>query len=232
MKIGAVTIAYNEENMIRGAIEPLIGHIDKHLVLITETPFYGEKSDRDNTEKISKGLGATVIVNNWEIEHEMRNFGQQYMSDYDWIILLDADMWLTQDNIIKIKDALSKTKHDGLKVSQYGYWYDIDHVLENDPFMPFIAVRPSVRFHSIANSYCSVEFRKDIFIDHVNWVDFKDIYKKVTTYGHAYEIKGHEWFNKHYKNWSGNTAVTPCGKTFNIIEHRLPDELRKFAKYN
>jgi len=224
MRIAAITPVWNEPELIKGCIRSLAPHVEKHIVLVSETPYYGD-GIMDNTAEVAEELGAEVITGNWKLDHHQRNLGINLLQDFDWIITADADEMITSYNMQILKRNMERTKHDALSVNHYPYWKDYYHVIK-DNFKPIFAVRPNVKFNHIRNVNC-IFGQSDACIDHLSWCKPKDILKKITNYAHADEYNPEIWYNTHYKNWKeGELAVFP-GDSFRVKEHRLPNELRK-----
>jgi glycosyltransferase involved in cell wall biosynthesis len=228
MKLGAVSLAYNEETLVRGCIESLKPFVDRHIFLISEKPYYGEPEPPDRTEEIARSLGAKVVKGNWPLDHHQRNTGIALLQDCDWIICTDVDMWLTHDTVRNIISEIAFSEAKAYTIPQIGYWKDIDHALVGDDFKPVIAIRPSVRFTHIGNINTHWEVMPDV-CHHLAWCEPKNILKKVKTYPHAPEFNGELWYETHYKNWkeSDKVAVLP-NKTFVVERKPLPDELRSY----
>lgn len=229
MKLGAVTPVFNEENLITGCIMCLKPFVDRHVICVSERPYFGEERDLDRTADIAEELGACVVKGVWPMDHMQRNTGIAMLQDCDWIICTDVDMWLTKQDMAKLVSRLEKAECDAFIISQHSYWHDVNHVLEGDNFKPVIAVRPHAKFWHIGNIDCPVEVIEDICVHHINWCSPKDIYKKVTTYSHADEFNGEDWYKEKYLKWEyGQKAILPNGEKFDVKKKRLPDNLRVF----
>lgn len=225
MRLAAMSIAYNEERLIRGCIESFKPFVERHIVMLSEIPYYGVPEPMDLTRDIAESLGAEVVSGVWKKEHEQRNLGLILLKDYDWILVSDADMWFTKETAEGLIRFLEKTKVGAVVMAQKAYWYDIDHALINDDFKPVVAVRPNVRFVDIGcvdTQWVVADGR----LDHINWCKPKDILKKVTTYSHSIEFNGESWFYRHFKDWNGGKAIMPDGKEFDVEYSPLSEELR------
>jgi len=235
MRIAALTIAYNEEQLITGCIECLKPFVEEHIVLISDKPYFGEAEKPDKTKEIAESLGAGVVNGQWSLDHHQRNTGIAFLQDYDWIICTDADMWFTKKDaagLILLLNASKKRKYvTAFIINQIAYWRDIDHVLINDDFQPVIAVKPSVRFRHIGTVNCPICIvPKDVsVVHHINWCEPKDVWKKITTYPHAPEIENKKrWYKHSYLGWKeGEDAVLP-DKKLKVVKQSLPDELKQY----
>lgn len=229
MKIGAFSPVYNEEPLIRGCIESFRGVVDKHIILLASVPFYGSPSPEDKTKDIAESLGADVVSGSWKQEHVMRNCGNTLLKDCDWILVNDADMWWRKEELDKLLETMRTTTKDAICAPQRAYWYDIDHQLVGDGFMPVVALRPHVKWYHIGCVATDWD-RTEAVVDHINWCKPKDILKKVLTYSHANEYTGgKEWYENNFIGWTeGSPAVMPDGKIFETCKAPLPQELRRY----
>jgi glycosyltransferase involved in cell wall biosynthesis len=229
MKIAAFSPVYNEESLIKGCIESFRGVVDRHIILLASQPFYGTPSPSDRTKEIAESLGATVVSGNWKNEPAMRNCGNLLLRNYDWILVNDADMWWQRRELYKLLETMRTTTKNAICSPQLAYWYDTNHVLVGDGFCPVTALRPNVRWHSVACVNCDYELSTAV-VDHLNWCAPKDILKKVQTYSHANEYTGaKEWWENNWVGWQeGSPAIMPDGKFFDVAYNPLPQELRKY----
>lgn len=233
MKLGAVSLVYNEEPLVKGCIRSLKKYIDKHVMCVSTHPYYGEPQEQDRSDIIAEEEGAIVIPGQWPLDHMQRNTGIAYLGEeYDWIICTDVDMWLTEECLKNLMKELKNSTENAYVISQRAYWRDTSHVLADDYFMPVIAIRPHVRFVHIGNVDCSYKAITSCPIDHLNWCEPKDILKKVKTYSHAPEFNQplvEQWYENTFLRWrEGDKAVMPDGKEFNVRRHELPEELKRY----
>jgi hypothetical protein len=233
MRIAALTITYTDEPLIEGCIRSMNGLADKHLFMVSNTPFYGHQYGLkpDKTVERIEYFGGEVIEGSWVKgqEAQMRNEGVEALKSYDWIVTTDTDMWLTKKNHGEIRDALIKAEHETYVAPQLAYWHDTEHILVGDDFKPVIAIRPSVRFEHIGSVHGQPGTMKTM-IHHLNWCAPKDVLKKVLTYAHAPEFKNaKDWYENHFVGWQeGNPAIMPDGKFFDVKYDPLPEELRSW----
>lgn len=232
MKLGAVTMAYNDEGVIRGTLRCLKPFVSKHIVMLSEKPFYGEPREPDNTEKICKDLGATVVKGFWE-EHTQRNIGNQLCKDCDWVICFDSDEMMTKDDLKRLIEILEETSCDAVAIRSKVYWKTTDYRLEPYPqHQLIIAMKPSVRCWDMKCVDCNYDLLVDsITHHHLSWCEPKDIHKKVINCNHANEYDGDKWYWEHFMKWKvGDKAIEPFGTEFNAIYDPLPEELKNLIR--
>lgn len=230
MKIGAVTLAYNDEATISGTIKCLKDVVDKHIVLISEKPYFGESSEADRTEEICRDLDVEVIKGVWELDHKQRTLGNIMCSDCDWVLGFDSDEMMTRVELDKLVKHLEVTKSQAVAIRPLVYWKTTDFILDPKPdYAPIIAMKPSVKFSYIRNINSPFEI-VDLEMHHLSWCYPKDILKKVTTYAHATDFNGEQWYDTQYLPWkeSRGYALMPDKSIYNVIKKPLPKELCQY----
>ena len=228
MKFAAVTLCYNDEGTITGTIKCLAPFVEKHVVLISEKPYFGEQSEPDNSEEICLDLGCDVIKGTWALDHLQRTLGNQMCSDCDWVFGFDSDEMMEARQIERLIRFTEKCPVPAIGVTPEIYWKDIDHVLTPKPeYQPIILMKPSVKFVYIRNINTPY-VHSTVDMHHISWAYPKDIYKKVTNYAHATDFDGKKWYKEHYENWTPDkkTAELPTG-IYGVAERKLPQELRE-----
>lgn len=232
MRIGVVTPAYNDEDVIRGTIRSLKPFVDKHIVLISEKPYFGNYSEPDKTFQYCMDEEVEVIKGVWELDHYQRNLGISLCQDCDWVLTFDSDEMLTKEGMEKLIEALKETDADALVLKPKIYWNTTDYILSPDPgFMPIVAVRPNIKFIHIRNiEACKIDIytNEDNPMHHLSWCSPKDIYKKVKCYAHAPDYDWETWYQDYYKHWDFNkdsSVIFPDGDKYEAIYKPLPKEL-------
>lgn len=237
MKLGAVTMAYRDQETIRGTLACLAPFVERHFVFINDKPFNGEYEPPDKTEEICAEFpNVEVIKGNWE-EHTLRNLGIMLCATAgcDWMIGFDADEMMTAEDIIRLRVHLQKTRYDAVGFISKVYWRTPDYRFEPDPdHVKVCVVRTNSRVRytekqCVNSPYETLNYRDcAITHHHLSWCAPKDIYRKVTHYNHADEIDGKIWYNNFYADWKpGEPVYQPFGTKWEAVLDPLPDELKK-----
>lgn len=236
MKLAAVTMAYRDQETIKGTIACLAPFVEKHFVFINERPYYGQLEPPDKTEEICASFNhVEIIKGNWE-EHILRNIGITLCKDFDWMIGFDADEMISAPDMGNLIDYLSKTKAAAVGFISKVYWKTIDYKFSPDPdHVKVCIIRPSgmVRYYEkqcVNGQYEVIDYKVEPFITHhhLSYCEPKNILRKVTTYAHANEFDGLSWWNKHYNSWEpGKPVVQPFGTVWEAVKDPLPESLRK-----
>lgn len=161
MKIAVQTIAFNEEQFIGPCIEQFQGLVDEHFVLLSEAPRYALKDQewkKDRTEEIANSLGATVVKGIWAKEQDQRNEGLLRAKNYDWVLIVDADEFYTQEDfrtILKFLEDCNDPESDSPPANVFQldhidwYWKDLNHKLKTSfKVMVPIAMNPNGTYFS------------------------------------------------------------------------------------
>lgn len=229
MKFATSTICYWEPRLIT----PFLGHIpswvDTKLVLVSERPWQGEHIEGDPTAALAQAAGAEVIVYPWKSEEDQRNAGQEYLFDYDWIIILDNDEFLSNRDWNRLRTFLEKAEGDAYVVDHQRVFYKDKEVSPHSDYQMLIAVRPSVKFvdKRVVDSDFGVA---PVELLHFSWARTNDeILNKITHYAHAHELNK-DWYTD---VWLANKTTDLHPKTPStlkgLVEAVLPPEIEKLG---
>jgi glycosyltransferase involved in cell wall biosynthesis len=234
MRIGLVTVAYNEERMIKPFLSHIPKWVDEVLVLVSAKPWFGEYELPDRTDEIAREMGATVIVHDWSSEEEQRNAGQEYFGDMDWIIVLDPDEYLDNANWEGLRLSLPIYDQAGVRAiiveGQYTYW-KTGYVADPPRDYPMlIGVKPEVRFidkRVVDSPYT----QSAVWLHHMSWAKTnKEVWSKISHYAHANDFDIKKWYEEVWLKWKDGMddvhPVTPQ-TLHKLIPATLPKELER-----
>lgn len=231
MKLGAVTMAYRDQETIRGTLACLNPFVDKHYVFINERPFYGKYEEPDSTEAICNEFDKVEVIKGHWLEHQSRNIGIDLCSDCDWMIGFDADEMIEPSHMERLIKLLGEVKEDAVGFRSKVYWHSTDYRF--DPYPDHIKVcitRGKARYwekQCINVPYYVID-RADILHHHLSYCEPKNIYRKVTCYNHANEFDGKKWYEEHFANWKpGMPVYQPFGTEWQAVYDPLPDSLKR-----
>lgn len=232
MRLAISTIAYHEERFIPKFIQHYQNKVNEIVVLASTKPWNGEHEDNDHTPAIARSLGATVIEHDWSSEEEQRNAGQEYLSDYDWVIVLDPDEYIDDVTWGKLLNHLETAEAEALIVGgQYTMWKS-GYVADPPKDYPMlIAAKPTVRFvdkRVVGSPYAQLP---DVWLYHFSWAKTDDeVWRKISHYAHASDFDIKDWFENVWKKWKpGMTDVHPVSPEtlHKLVPATLPKEIEK-----
>lgn len=198
MKVASVCCVYNEKSFLEKHLRHMPDWVDEQVCLISAVPWYGDVLEDDGSEQIANSVGAKVLKYPWPNEVNQRNAGQDYLSNYDWILNLEPDEFLSNEDWSKLYDFLQTADKPAYAIKQRIFW---GHGMESDPpedFVPIIATRPTVRFVEKRNIDSQWEtMPEDIKLLHFAWARTdEEIWKKISHYSHAVDFDIDKWFKE------------------------------------
>jgi glycosyltransferase involved in cell wall biosynthesis len=232
MRVGLVTIVYREGRLISPFLNHIPEWVDETLVLASEKPWFGKELPDDGTIIKARKNGATVIEHPWKTEEDQRNAGQEYFTGFDWVIILDPDEFLDDNNWENLKALIdSNPQNDAFVVDhQRVYWKDGWHATPDRDYQQLILVRPGVRFvdkRVVGSSYAIAP----VVINHFSWAKTDDeVWNKISHYAHANDFNTEHWYETVWKLWKpGDIDVHPTSpETLHEFERAvLPPELER-----
>lgn len=233
MRVATVAVAYNEARLIQKHLQHIPDWVSEKLVLVSEKPWNGLELMDDGTADLAREAGATVIKHDWATEEDQRNAGQEYLSDYDYIIVLDPDEFLDNKNWTALEKVLWDEDNPiraGVVHHQLTYWQNgyVANPARDYPML--IVVQPDVRF--VDKRVVDSSFSKlPVFLHHMSWAKTSDeVWRKISHYAHANDFDIEKWFNEVWLKWEpGMQDVHPVSpETLHNLERAtLPKELEK-----
>ena len=207
MKIGVEIVAYREERFIEECIKQFEGLDFRILVMVSDTPWHGEKLPMDKTVEIAEKLGAEVVVGDWEKEHDQRNEGLKILKDCDWVLIVDADKKYSKTSLKNLCKFLERANYPAYGIGNLlTYWKTPNYVIEPPESGGLIvAVRPYVNFWDKRCIESDWDFLPDdVLMHHYSYVRTdEEMKKKISTFEHSDEIVD-GWYEKVWKEWDNN----------------------------
>lgn len=229
MRFASVAICYHEPRLIAPHLDHIPDWVEENLVLVSEKPWQGEPLGEDKTPEIAEDHGGTVIVHPWASEEEQRNAGQDYLYDYDWIIVLDPDEFLSDKDWNRLRTFLETAEGDAYVVDHQRVFYKDKEVSPHSDYQMLIAVRPTVRF--VDKRVCDSAFGvAPIELLHMSWARTnEEILSKITHYAHAHELNEgwyeNVWLADKTENLHPKTPETLKA----LIDPILPPEIERLG---
>lgn len=195
MKVASVLTCFNEERFIKKHLDHIPDWVEEKVVLLSEEPWYGTNDEPDKSEELAIEAGATLLKYKWLTETSQRNAGQEYLDDYDWILNLEPDEFLSNEDWNKLREFLEDATGDAYAINQRVFW---GQGYESDPpedFVPIIVTRPKVRFIDKRCIDSNWSVLPDITLLHFAWARTdKEIWKKISHYSHAVDFDINDWY--------------------------------------
>lgn len=231
MKVGVLTVAYNEQRFIGACIKQFKRFNLPHLVLVSAEPWHGPSYQPDGTVDIATSLGAEVICGQWESEAKQRNYGLNHFSDFDWVLIVDADEFYTHDGLSELSASLETNADAVVAPNMAVYWKTVDYRVNPDQEdSPIVAIRPHKHFLEARQAFVSQVDTK-AQLHHLSYVRTDaEMSKKISSFEHAVDFDTERWFNEVWLNWlPGNTNLHPVNPTqfASVSYNPLPTEIQE-----
>ena len=204
MNISVCTVAYNEAEWIAACIRQFKPFHLRHLILVSDKPWYGEGVPVDETASIARDCLAEVVEGTWANEAEQRNRGLEILSESGYVLIVDADELYAPDDIEALLAFLANSREPGFRVAaMQTYWKTPEHAFVPaerwEP--PVIALNPKeIRFlkhRQVPAKLPSIP----VTLHHMSWVksDAK-VREKIQSFSHADQMRP-GWLENIWLRW-------------------------------
>lgn len=232
MRVGLVSLAYNEARFLKPFLNHIPEWVDEKLVLITAKPWFGEHLEDDGSGKVAQNAGATVLKYPWDNEEEQRNTGQDYFNNCDWVITLDPDEFLSDDNWDILREYLEFTSSDAAVVEKQRVFWKNKEVSPCNDYQQLIVSKPHIRFidKRVVNTAYDVA---PVELLHFSWARTDDeVYKKITHYAHANDFDTQAWFKDVWlADKQEDLHPTTPESLKALVDAHLPPEISKLGLF-
>lgn len=234
MRIGVLTLCYNEELLLPAVLKNWQGKVDTHLVLHTDKPWHGQELPHDRSEEISRSFGAYFVRLPWKDEAEQRNWGLAYLYDCDYVLIVDADELYTEADQQTLLSSLGVPgKFDNLDCYRaekvVTYFKTPDYRLDPpDSHQPVVAVNPKKRLFTETRIPGNYQIPLPISLHHLSYLrDDQRLVHKFQQFEHYDQVK-RDWFENTWKTWTPESEdVRAYGREKSkAIYNPMPEELR------
>lgn len=235
MRVASVCTVFNEARFLPKHLSHMPDWVEEQVVLLSAKPWHGSHDEPDDSEKIANEMGATVLKHEWPDEVEQRNTGQEYLNDYDWILNLEPDEFLDEDNWKRLKDFLESNPPLPAYTcfQQQIYWGKGFAADPPEDFVPIIATRPEVRFIEKRVINSPWERIPSLILHHFAWARTDaEIWKKISHYSHAVDFDIDDWFqNVWLARKTENVHPTTPEAIPKLIRAILPPEIERLSPW-
>lgn len=232
MNLAIETIAYREERLILKFIQHYQDKVQEILVLNSSKPWKGEISGPDNTASIARSLGATVIEHDWADEANQRNAGLAYLYDYDWVIVLDPDEYVSDSDWLALVQTLEQAEAPAYVVQHQRVFYKDKEVFPHDDYQQLIAVRPPKGQFFDKRCINCVYGVAPVDLFHMSWSRTdEEVLNKISHYSHADELIP-DWYETVWKtDRKQNLHPKDPEVLAALIDAELPPELEALGLF-
>ena len=226
MKLAIETIAFKEERLLPKFIQHYQDKVDEIIVLSSTKPWQGEITAPDLTANIAQSLGATVIAYPWKDETEQRNAGVDYAMDYDWLIVVDPDEFISDKDWVRMYECLEAAEAPAYIVEHQRVFWKHKEVFPHSDYQQLIALRPKeVRFvdKRVVNTLYGT---LPVDLLHFSWSRTdEEVLSKIQHYSHADELISNWYEEVWLKDRKTNLHPKDPEVLAALIDAKLPPEI-------
>jgi glycosyltransferase involved in cell wall biosynthesis len=244
VKIGIITVAFNEQDFIVPCIKQFDGFNFPHLVLVSNKPWRG-MYEMDNTWVLAKMANSdpeNVIVDYWPDQATQFNYGLELLEKdgFDWALIVDADEFYTAEDIGRLVGRIRTTEYDAIYASFMNvYWKSPEYQLFPDQEdYPIIAIKTNKRFKDkrhVESNVITTGTPTDLTLYHMSYVRTNEqMKKKIKTFEHSHEFDTDRWYEDTWTWWKpGHKFLHPVipSQFEGTIEKPAPDEIRNLINW-
>jgi len=240
MRVGIVTVAFNEPDFIVPCIKQFEGFGFPHIVLISKSPWRGNYS-QDNTWVLARMHNAygETFIDHWPDQATQINFGLEILQreGIEWALFVDVDEFYTSTDIGRLIGHIRNTNADAITCpNMFVYWKTPEYLLiphQNDN--PIIAIKTNQKFIN-KRDFIGTKTNSDVEMHHMSYVRTDEqMKKKIETFEHSHEFNTEQWYNDVWIPWTlDNVNLHPTIPTkFNrAIVHPAPMIIRKLINWD
>ena len=236
MTVAACICVYNETTLLKACLRQFPEWVTKITVLVSEVPWFGIKSEKAcQTRDILKSWPDSrveAIKMHWKTEQDQRNWGLGRLSEFDWVLTLDADEYFSKEGWQCVKDTLESAAYSDMVVARMKtYWKTPEWIwLPADRHMPTIAVRPKkTSFFDKRQMTCKEHRILAQEMHHFSWVRTdEEVLQKIQNYMHAPDFDQQSWYVTVWKAWKPEmTGLRPYGNdpTLQAVRNPAPSDV-------
>lgn len=227
-KITVLILTYNEEVNIPHALKNVMDWAHEVVIL--------DSYSTDKTIEIAKQYGAKVFFKKFEdFSSQRKHAFKELPFEGDWIFVLDADEYLTEELKDEIKNKIKDTKDDAFIINRRFYWKNkwIKRGYYPTKLLRFgrkgkidCDDRP-INEHIICKNE-KVGYLKNDFIDH----NRKDIYDWIAKHNDYSNREAKQLFDKEYKKYNFFGSQYERKSAIRVyIWNKLPPIIRPFLYF-
>lgn len=240
MRIGVMTICYNEEQLLPSCLLNWRGKVSRHVVFHTDKPWHGQELPHDRSQRLCEYTGTPFVRLPWRSETEQRNWALGYFHDFDYVLVIDADELLTQEDQKTLLERVGNPQdfEDNQNVYRaerlQTYFKTPEYVLDPpDRHKPVIAISPKKGLFTdcrIPNTdYAPIV---PVTVHHLTYLrEPMRLFHKLKQFEHHDQVK-EGWFENVFSKWTPEADdVRAYGQEKSkAVEKPMPEELKKLLE--
>lgn len=251
-KWGVQIIAFNDTDFLEATIRMFQPFVDKIVVSTGEKSWMGNVENDGTVEKVVSPLAkefdnVNLVKGNWVTEAQQRNDNLRYLSECEYVFIVDGDEIWASGDINNVKQfALARSGYTVFRASWNTRFKKMDWIVSpREPFKPTVLIKNNKGNKFIENrqiqdgpNAAAILIPETVaLIEHFSYVrsDDNKIKEKIKTFSHANEIIGgiDMWYENVYlqadlDSKDFHPTHPQCYKE--LVEYEIHPEIIRFLK--
>jgi len=202
LKLGAAIPVLNEWRFMPAVLGQVLKVVDRCVIMRPSRSQSGAPVTLSEVPDLDPCVD--VLEGNWHSESETRNAGMEYLDDCDYVIMIDSDEILLDDDLLTLRDLCTGRSHPVISVRLYTYWKTPDYVIDPPEGGTIkMVLRKDVRMFGVREVRAPVH-ESNVYCHHLSYVRTDDeVREKIRLSGHSGEIRS-DWYESVWKEWDRN----------------------------
>ncbi len=164
--VAACMIVKDEEELLPGCLDSIRDWVDEIIVVDT--------GSSDKTVDIARSYGAKMFFQKWEGDFSKhRNYSLDQAAS-DWILIIDADERVNQEDVVKIRRQISEETYRALAVNVFNYSGKFNEKVTSLASVRLFKRELGLRYKGIVHNQLVIDpaepvLRTDVRIDHFGY---------------------------------------------------------------
>lgn len=205
MKLGAAIPVLNEWRFLPAVAGQLLTVVDRLVLMRPSTSQSGAPVEWTPLPPLDPRI--EVLEGNWTGEAETRNAGMRFLSDCDYIFMVDSDEILLDEDLRTLASLCRTERHPVIAVKLFTYWKTPDYVIDppEDGAIKMV-LRQDQRMTGIREVNAETH-TSDVSCHHLSYVRTDDeVREKLRLSGHSHEMRT-DWYEQVWKAWDDNPGL-------------------------
>ena len=206
MKLGAAIPVLNEWRFIPAVAGQLLRVVDRCVLIRPSISQSGAPVELTALPSLDPRID--VLEGNWKGEAATRNAGMDYLSDCDYVFMVDSDEILLDRDLEDLRDLCRRGEHRVISVRLLTYWKTPEYRIDPPEHGTIkIVLQKDVRLQGVREAAGETVYESEALCRHLSYVRTdREVLEKIRLSGHAREILP-DWYDRAWKGWDENPSL-------------------------
>jgi glycosyltransferase involved in cell wall biosynthesis len=206
MRLGAAIPVLNEWRFIPAVVGQLLRVVDRCVLVRPSTSQSGAAVELSALPDLDPRID--VLEGNWRGEATTRNAGMEYLSDCDYVFMVDSDEIFLDRDLEILRDLCRRGEHRVISAKLLTYWKTPEYRIDPPEHGTIkVVLQKHVRMMGVREVPGELVHESQALCRHLSYVRTdQEVQEKIRLSGHAHEIRP-DWYARAWKGWDENPAL-------------------------